>query len=307
MQSSNLDIRWVRLEGGPFSMGSNDFYPEERPRHQRTVAPFEIAETPITNRQFSTFVHETGHVTIAELSLSETDYPTLSAEQRAAGSLVFTPTAGPVNLQDWRQWWRWQPGAYWQAPQGPGTNLKGLEDHPVVHVAYEDAVAFATWAGARLLTEPEHEFASQGATEGSSYPWGNERDPDGVIQANTWRGKFPYDNQGSLGWKGTSPVRTFPANNFGLFDCIGNVWEWTSTEYTADHRHIGADTTQETTAPCQCSPQNQRSRVEKPKVLKGGSHLCAPEYCHRYRPAARTSQTTDSSSSHIGFRIARDV
>ena len=299
-----------RIAGASFQMGSNDFYPEERPAHSHTVADFDIDLTPVTNAEFAEFTAQTGYVTTAERPIE--GYPELSEDLRAPGSIVFTPTSGPVDLSDWRRWWSWVPGASWRHPGGPGTSIEGLDDHPVVQVSYFDACEFAVWADKRLPTEAEFEYAAGcGAT--TPYAWGDERDPDGRFMANTYRGRFPYLNSAADGWRSTSPVGYFPANSFGLYDTIGNVWEWTSSYYTADHH----GSLESTSSPC-CGPsaadlnavaaQSAEPGSTVPRrVIKGGSHLCAPEYCHRYRPSARSPQAEDSSTSHIGFRCVRSV
>ncbi|MFD2759246.1 SUMF1/EgtB/PvdO family nonheme iron enzyme [Gulosibacter faecalis] len=299
-------MHWISVPGGTFVMGSNDFYPEESPAHERMVPSFEAARAPVTNAEFARFVDETAYVTIAERPLPEGEYPDLDERDRAPGSLVFTPTSGPVDLRDWRQWWRWVPGASWRAPGGPGTDIRARFEHPVVHVAYADALAYAQWCGARLPTEAEAEYLAGGGATPEPYAWGSERDPDGVALANTWRGAFPYRNDGAFAATGTSPVGSFAANGFGAVDCIGNVWEWTSSEYRPSHRRDLL-----TAAPatggcgCGCGARGEAGRTER--VLKGGSHLCAPEYCLRYRPAGRSAQTEDSATSHIGFRVVRDL
>lgn len=308
---------WVRLHGGRFQMGSSDFFPEEAPRHEACVEPFEITLTPTTNRQFAAFVAATGYVTVAERALEGAEFELLADDQRAPGSLVFTPTAGPVDLRDWRSWWRWVPGAQWRHPLGPDSDLTGKEEHPVVQVAYADALAYADWAGGRLPTEAEHEYASGGGATPAPYAWGGERDPGGVLMANTWHGRFPYRNDGADGWVGTSPVGSFPPNGFGLFDCIGNVWEWTVTPFR--NSHMPEMPVAEITVVggsgevgCRCGPSGRAAPdsvaaagLPRQRVLKGGSHLCAPEYCLRYRPAARSSQAEDSATSHLGFRCVR--
>ncbi len=287
----------VALPGGTYRMGSPDFYPEEAPVHDVTVAPFAIERHPVTNAQFAEFVAATGHVTVAEQQLDPAAFPGVPADELVPGSLVFQPTAGPVDLRDWRQWWTWVPGASWKHPKGPGSTFEDLPDHPVVQVAYPDAAAYAAWAGRRLPTEEQWEYAARaGAT--SAYAWGDDVRPGGALMANTWQGAFPYRNDGALGWAGTSPVGTFPANGFGLLDMIGNVWEWTATRYAPRHR------AHPEVSGCCPAPGGDPSVNQ---VLKGGSHLCAPEYCHRYRPAARSPQSQDSSTTHIGFRCVADT
>ncbi|AKS35717.1 formylglycine-generating enzyme family protein [Mycolicibacterium goodii] len=287
----------VEVPGGSFRMGSTSFYPEEAPVHTATVADFAIERHPVTNAQFAEFVDATGYVTVAERPLDPELYPGVSEADLVPGSLVFRPTPGPVDLRDWRQWWDWAPGACWRHPFGPARE-PCRPDHPVVQVAYPDALAYATWAGRRLPTEAEWEYAARGGPDGDvglRYAWGDEVSPGGRLMANTWQGRFPYRNDGALGWKGTSPVGTFPPNRLGLVDMIGNVWEWTATKFSAHHRP--GDRSHVT-----CCPPPAGGDPGVIQVLKGGSHLCAPEYCHRYRPAARSPQSQDSSTTHIGFR-----
>lgn len=293
---------WVRIPGGRFHMGSHDFYAEEAPQHERVVRAFDMAAAPTTNDEFAAFVAATGYVTVAERPLSAIDFPHLSAARRAPGSLVFTPTGGPVDLRDWQQWWTWTPGAQWRHPLGPSSNLTGRGSHPVVQVAFADAQAYAAWAGVRLPSEAEHEFAASGGATLGPYAWGRDRDPDGQIMANTWHGRFPYLNTGANGWVGTSPVGAFAANGYGLFDIIGNVWEWTSDYFIGSH----ANQLNGTAAQRAADSAEPGSQVPR-RVLKGGSHLCAPEYCLKYRPAARSPQPEDSATSHIGFRCVRST
>lgn len=282
----------VELPGGSFRMGSTSFYPEEGPIHTATVAAFAIECHPVTNRQFAEFVDATGYVTVAERPLDPAIYPGVAEEDLLPGALVFRATPGPVNLADWRQWWDWAPGANWRAPFGAGSDIAGKENHPVVQVAYPDAGAYAAWAGRRLPTEAEWEYAARAGST-ATYAWGDEPQVDGQLMANTWQGRFPYRNDGALGWVGTSPVGAFPPNAFGLVDMIGNVWEWTTTKYAGHHQ---------SEQPNSCCPKSAEPDPALVQALKGGSHLCAPEYCHRYRPAARSPQSQDSATTHIGFR-----
>jgi len=317
--------RMNHLEAATFTMGSEAFYPEEGPVHQRSVAAFEIDVHPVTNAQYAAFIADTGYLTVAERPLDPADFPGADPADLVPGGLVFVPTRGPVDLRDWRQWWAWSVGANWRHPFGGGSSIEGREDHPVVQVALEDAMAYAAWAGKRLPTEAEFEYAAQGGARsgrsGATYAWGDEAQPGGQLMANTWQGAFPWRNTGAKGWVGTSPVGTFPANGYGLFDCIGNVWEWTIDVYAERHQPdrapAGVDLITDGGCGdgCRCSPSSRDearatasaepgSTISR-RVLKGGSHLCAPEYCLRYRPAARSPQADDTATSHIGFRCVR--
>ncbi len=296
-----------RLNGGLFVMGSDRHYPEEAPAHRVRVDPFWIDETPVTNARFTEFVRATGYVTTAEMAPDPSDYPGALPHMLRAGSLVFTQPAGPVALHDLNQWWRFVFGADWRHPDGPASSLADRLEHPVIHISHADATAYAQWAGKSLPTEAEWEFAARGGIDGAEFAWGDRVAPDSHPMANTWQGQFPYENLCLDGWARTSPVGAFPPNGFGLFDMIGNVWEWTDDFYAPKYGS-GSD------APC-CVPRNPRGPAaagshdpSQPdiaiarKVLKGGSHLCAPSYCERYRPAARYPQPVDTSTTHVGFR-----
>lgn len=308
----NLD-NMRRLDGGRFMMGSDRHYPEEAPVRAVRVDPFWIDETPVTNAQFARFVEATGHETTAEIPPDPKDYPGLDPAMARAGSLVFEKPVGPVDLRDVAAWWEFRFGADWRAPLGPGSSIAGLEDHPVVHVTHADAAAYAAWAGKRLPTEAEWEFAARGGLDGADYAWGDDLAPGGAMLANYWQGRFPLVNLLTDGWERTSPVRSYPANGHGLYDMIGNVWEWTADWYGArqaqDKRRDGPCCTIENPRGGRrdqsYDPANPVAKIGR-KVVKGGSHLCADNYCQRYRPAARRPQAVDSSTSHIGFRcIAR--
>ena len=292
----------VALPGGSFRMGSTQFYPEEAPVHSATVAAFAVERHPVTNAQFAEFVADTGYVTVAEQTPDPALYPGAAPQDLVPGSLVFRPTSGPVDLHDWRQWWDWVPGANWRHPFGPDSGIEDRLDHPVVQVAYPDAAAYAHWAGRRLPSEAEWEYAARGGAT-TTYAWSDDVAPGGQLMANTWQGRFPYRNDGALGWVGTSPVGTFPANGFGLLDMIGNVWEWTTTQFDAHHRLDGP--VESCCGPPGAAWPATSDLAPDPAInqtLKGGSHLCAPEYCLRYRPAARSPQSQDSATTHIGFR-----
>jgi len=279
----------VELPGGTFRMGSDRFYPEEAPVHEVTVGAFAIDRHPVTVAEFRRFVKDTGHVTDAEKPPMAEDYPDADPELLVAGSLVFRRTTGPVPLDDYRAWWAWVPGAEWRRPEGPGSTVGGRERHPVTHVTHADAAAYAAWAGKALPTEAEWEYAARGGLDGATFTWGEELAPRGRMMANTWQGEFPWQNLLLDRYERTSPVETYPPNGYGLYDMAGNVWEWTDDWFTGPSGG----------SPC-CAPA-AGERFPR-RVTKGGSHLCAPNYCLRYRPAARQGESIDSSTGHIGFR-----
>jgi formylglycine-generating enzyme required for sulfatase activity len=284
-QAPAENMAWV--PGGSFEMGSEEFYPEERPVREVSVDGFWIDVHPVTVAEFRRFVKATGHVTVAERAPERADYPDADPRLLVPGSLVFRPTRGPVDLGDFRNWWAYVPSACWRSPEGGSSDVYTRARHPVVHVAYEDASAYAAWAGKALPTEAEWERAARGGLEGKRFAWGDEFDP---MLANTWQGEFPWQNLLTDGFAGTSPVGSFPPNGYGLYDVTGNVWEWT-TDWFEGHAPV---------APC-CAGSEAGAEIPR-RVIKGGSHLCAPNYCLRYRPAARQAEAVDTSTSHIGFR-----
>ncbi len=271
-------------------MGSDRHYPDEAPARAVGVDRFRLARTQVTNAQFAAFADATGYATVAERPLDPSEFPGAPPENLQPGSMVFRATAGPVDLRHLSQWWAWTPGASWRHPEGPGSSTAGREDHPVVHVAHEDAVAYAAWAGARLPTEAEWELAARGGLDGAAYVWGEEAEPASARLANYWHGDFPW--RADPGYGTTTPVASFPPNGHGLFDMAGNVWEWTADWYGGTEK-------------ASLDPSQPQFTIPR-KVVKGGSFLCADSYCLRYRPAARRPQMVDTGMSHIGFRCALD-
>ena len=306
----------VRVPTGRFRMGSEAFYPEEAPVREVEVGGFWVDPTPVTVAQFARFVQETGYVTVAERSPNATHYPDADPSLLHPGSAVFHPTPGPVPLNDPTRWWAYVPGASWRHPWGPDSDNSERREHPVTHVTFGDAEAFAEWAGKQLPSEAEWEYAARGGLDAAVFAWGDEEQPNDDLMANFWQGEFPWRNSGARGWRGTSPVGIFPANGFGLHDVTGNVWEWTTDYYSVRGPGAGA-------APAACCKPPLNPRITTPdashetggpdagiarRVIKGGSHLCAPSYCLRYRPAARQPEAIDTSTSHIGFRcIVREL
>ncbi len=296
----------VPIKGGTFLMGSANHYPEEAPVIDATVDDFSLEAHPVTNAQYARFVEETSYETVAERPIDPEQFPDAPAANLQPGSMVFVPTSGPVDLRYLSQWWTWMPGAWWAEPEGSGSTIKGREHHPVVHIAHEDALAYANWCGRRLPSEAEFERAARGRHSNADFAWGNQQLPGGKRLAKWYQGAFPWRNEPLDGYHRTSPVDTYPASDFGLFDIVGNVWEWTDDWYADEHVPAspgccGVDRSEQIAASIdQATPQFQVPR----KVLKGGSFLCADEYCQRYRPAARRPQMIDTGMSHIGFRCA---
>jgi len=286
-----------------FTMGSDDHYPEEAPARRVTVAGFAIEAEPVTNRRFAEFVRETGYRTVAERPLDPAQFPGLPPDRLRPGSMVFHRTGGPVDLRHLEQWWDWVPGAFWRRPFGPGSTVRRLGEHPVVHVAREDALAYAAWAGRGLPTEAEWEAAARGGLEGAVFTWGDAPEPADRPSANYWHGGFPY--RPDPGYGGTTPVGAFPRNGYGLADMAGNVWEWTADAYdsaAAERSCCGAPP--DPAPPDPAAPDPATQAIPR-GVVKGGSFLCADSYCRRYRPAARRPQPIDTGMSHIGFRCVR--
>ena len=297
------DMVWI--PGGTFLMGSDHHYPEEAPAHTVTVGGFWMDKYTVTNDQFRRFVQATGHVTLAERVPNAADYPGAKPEMLVPSSVVFQKPRQSVDLRNPYTWWTYVAGANWRHPQGPVSTLKGRANHPVVHVAYEDVEAYAKWVGKELPTEAEWECAARGGLDGAEFVWGNEFTPSGKSMANTWQGEFPVQNLLTDGYEWTAPVGSFPPNGYGLYDMAGNVWEWT-TDWYQEHSQIshsccgsinptGGEREQS------YDPRMPDIRIPR-KVMKGGSYLCAPNYCQRYRPAARMSQPIDTSTCHLGFR-----
>jgi formylglycine-generating enzyme len=295
----------VWIPGGTFLMGSDDHYPEEAPAHRVTVDGFWMDQHTVTNTEFARFVRSTRYVTLAERAPDPADYPGAKPELLVPASSVFRQPDHRVGLDNPYNWWTYVPGADWRHPQGPGSSVKKRPDHPVVHVAWEDVAAYADWAGKELPTEAEWEYAARGGLDGATYAWGDELTPGGQWMANTWQGEFPIHNTGQDGYAGTAPVGRYPPNGYGLADMTGNVWEWTTDWYQPHAETSHACCTIENPRGGQpqksFDPRTPQATIPR-RVMKGGSHLCAPNYCRRYRPAARMPQAVDTATSHLGFR-----
>lgn len=296
---------FVALKGGTFLMGSQEHYHEEGPIRQVTVGPFEIKATEVTNAEFTDFVEATGYVTTAERTLDPADYPSLPPELLVAGSMVFSPPAEAVDRSDASAWWAYVPGAQWRHPSGPESSIDGLDDHPVVQVSGEDAAAYAAWAGSRLPTEAEWEFAARGGLDAPASAWAEPYNPVEGWKANTWQGQFPSKDKAADGHHGTAPVASFAANGYGLHDMTGNVWEHVADWWVPGHPAVSQ--TDPKGPPAEFAAQFAHPETGPRRVIKGGSWLCAPGFCMRYRPTARQPQDTGLGSNHIGFRTVRPI
>ncbi|TWD80057.1 formylglycine-generating enzyme required for sulfatase activity [Kribbella amoyensis] len=292
----------VHVPSGIYALGSDQHYAEERPLRKVRVEAFAIDPYTVTNRQYAEFVADSRYVTVAERPLNPADFPGAPKENLVPGSMVFTGTPGPVDLRHLSQWWAWTPGASWRRPEGPGSDVHHRADHPVVHIAYDDALAYCDWAGAVLPTEAQWEVAARGGLDSATYVWGDDPERPGQRLANYWHGDFPWRPEAGYGT--TAPVGSYPPNGYGLYDMAGNVWEWTSDWYQteADHDHSCCTSIDGATA--SLDPDQPQFRIPR-KVIKGGSFLCADSYCLRYRPAARRPQMVDTGMSHLGFRCVR--
>lgn len=280
------DRSQVQIPAGEFLMGSESYYEDEGPVHEASVGAFSIDRFAVTNAEFATFVEATGYVTDAEKKPTPADYPEVEPDQLVAGGATFMPLKDSPSPVEMMEWWRFTPGANWRHPDGPGSSIDGKENYPVVQVSFNDALAYATWAGRELPTEEQMEYAARGGLNGKTYAWGDEFKPDGEARANTWEGKFPVTNTGDDGFDRAAPVGCFPPNGYGLYDMTGNVWEWTTSLYDKTQKDAPA------------------SRVLR--VVKGGSFLCAENFCRRYRPAARQPQESGFSAVHLGFRTVKN-
>lgn len=300
----NEPPKMVWIPGGVFHRGSdNPTMRDAQPVHLVAVDGFWMDQTAVTNEQFSQFVKATGYTTVAERTPKAEDYPDAPPENLVAGSVVFNRSEGPVPLDNHLRWWAYIKGANWRHPEGPESDLRGRGKHPVVHVAWEDAVAYAKWAGKRLPTEAEFEFAARGGLDRKKFAWGNDLKPDGKWAANIWQGHFPYDNTAEDGFRATAPVGSFPANAYGLHDMAGNVWEWCADWYRPDYYAKLAAGPQPVRNPQGPSDSFDPSEPGTPKrVMRGGSYLCTDQYCTAYEAGARGKGAADTGTNHLGFR-----
>ncbi len=294
----------VYIPGGEYTRGlEHPMMPEAAPLHKVRISPFFTDATEVTNSDFAKFVDATGYKTVAERPINPEDYPGVDPALLVPGSLVIVSPAHPVNLSNYSQWWRYVPGASWKHPEGPESNLEGRENHPVVHIAWEDATAYAEWTGKRLPTEAEWEYAARGGLSQAEFAWGNDARPDGKIMANTFQGNFPHNNTGEDGHAFTAPVGSYKPNNYGLYDVSGNVWEWVSDWYSPGYYSQFRSTP---IADNPAGPKNLNGALRE-KVQKGGSFMCTDDYCARFRPGARGHGDPLTSSNHVGFRLVQDL
>ena len=316
-QEAEAPAGMVLIAAGEFNMGSTEGQPNEEPVHVVRIKAFWMDETEVTNAQFREFVEATGYITQGEKSFSAEEYPNAPLEALLAGSLIFTKTDGPVPLDDHMRWWTFVPGADWRHPQGPESSIDGLDDHPVVCISWEDAAAYAKWAGKRLPTEAEWEYAARGGLKGSTYAWGEEFAPEGEIQANLWQGDFPHENTNEDGFALTAPVKSYKPNGYGLYDISGNVWEFVQDWYDPDYYMKSPEFAPDGPTEAQVLDPGSRLRRNSDnrpqlattphKVIRGGSFLCNDCYCKGYRPSARQIADMITSTNHTGFRCVKSL
>lgn len=301
----SADDGFVDIPGGSFLMGSDRYRPEETPIQNVTVSGFRISRTEVTNSQFAEFVADTGYITTAEKGLDPESHPNVPDALRVPGSMVFAQPAQHVDLDNPNLWWRYVQGANWRQPTGPGSSIDGMDDHPVVQVSPEDAAAYAQWAGGRLPTEAEWEYAARGGLEGANYTWGDVYDPAQGWKANTWQGRFPNEHLADDGHTGTAPVASFVPNGFGLHDMAGNVWEHVSDWWLP--RHLVPEGHDPKGPDTEVAQRYANPTIGPMRVVKGGSWLCAPNFCQRYRPAGRQPAELSLGTNHIGFRVVQTL
>lgn len=301
--TDTIPPKMVWIPGGTFQMGTNDpMFPDAQPLHNVTVNGFYMDEHEVTNAEYAKFVNATNYITVAERKLDPKDYPGVPPESLVPGSGVFSPPNHKVSLDDPLQWWQYVPGASWRHPFGPNSSVEDVPNNPVVHISYEDAIAYAKWAGKRLPTEAEWEYAARAGRGNQTYYWGNELKPGGKWVANIYQGDFPNKNTSEDGYAGIAPVKSFPANPFGLYDMDGNVWEWCNDFYRPDYyQHSPSNNPQ---GPSDSYDPDEPNAVKR--VQRGGSFICSDQYCIRYKAGSRGKGEVQSGSNNLGFRCVRD-